>query len=304
MTIDELKTRQSWTLHQKIDHTVGAVEAFVSALKGKVYVAFSGGIDSTILLDICRRFVDPNMKAVFCNTGNEFPDIVYFPRQTENVITILPEFLVKQVIEKHGFPLVSKEQAYFIWQARNTKSEKLLDRLIHGKKGYTGRTLGKIYNKWQFLINAPFSVSNKCCDYLKKQPFAKYEKVTGERPIIGTMAEESRLRLQSFLRRESCNVLTGGKENSQPLLFWTSSDIWAYRDKFEVSYSPIYDLPGVNSTGCMICGFGADKNIDRFYTPFDLCPKAYEMFMGYENNGVTYREALHYLGIDLPDDLL
>ena len=304
MTIDELKTRQSWTLHQKIDHTVGAVEAFVSALKGKVYIAFSGGIDSTILLDICRRFVDPSMKAVFCNAGNEFPDIVYFTRQTENVITIRPELLVKQVIEKHGFPLVSKEQAYFIWQARNTKSEKLLDRLIHGKKGYTGRTLGKIYNKWQFLINAPFSVSNKCCDYLKKQPFAKYEKVTGERPIIGTMAEESRLRLQSFLRRESCNVLTGGKENSQPLLFWTSSDIWAYRDKFEVPYSPIYDLPGVNSTGCMICGFGADKNIDRFYTPFDLCPKAYEMFMGYENNGVTYREALHYLGIDLPDDLL
>jgi hypothetical protein len=229
---------------------------------------------------------------------------VYFVRETENVITVRPELSVKRVIEKYGFPLVSKEQAYFIWQVRNTKSENLLRLRINGKKGYTGRTLGKIYNKWQYLINAPFSVSNKCCDCLKKRPLIRYETETGERPIIGTMAEESRLRIQSFLRRESCNVLTGNKENSQPMLFWTGADVWAYIAKFKIPYCPVYDLPEVNSTGCTICGFGADKNIGRFYAPFELYPKAYNTFMGYSNNGVTYREALHYLKIDLPDDLL
>lgn len=304
MTIDELKARQSWTLYQKIDHTVGAVSDFVSTLKGKTYVAFSGGIDSTVLLDICRRYVDPEIKGVFCNTGNEYPDIVHFTRQVKNVITVHPELTIKQVITKYGFPLVSKEQAYFIFQARNTKSEKLLNRLINGKKGYTGRTLGKIYNKWQFLINAPFSISNKCCDCLKKKPLIKYEKETGERPIIGTMAEESRLRVQSFLKRKSCNDFTHGKENCQPLLFWTNSDIWAYRDMFKVPYCSIYDHPEVNRTGCMICGFGADKNIDRFFIPWSIYPKSYYRFMGYENNGVTYREALHYIGTELPDDLL
>lgn len=30
-------------------------------------------------------------------------------------------------------------------------------------------------------------------------------------------------------------------------------------------------------------------------------PKLYEMFMNYQNNGVTYREALQYVGINFPD---
>ena len=82
MTIQELHQRQQWPLHQKIDHALGTVEAFV-ARTGKVpYVSFSGGKDSTVLLDLVRRFLYPDIKAVFCNTGNEYPEIVKFVRRT------------------------------------------------------------------------------------------------------------------------------------------------------------------------------------------------------------------------------
>ena len=125
MTIQELRQRQSWTLSQKIDHSVGAIEAFISR-SGKVpYVSFSGGKDSTVLLDIVRRFVDRDIKAVFCNTGNEYPEIVRFVRTTDNVTVIRPEMTVKQVIGKYGFPLISKEQSKGIRQLKTTKSEKL-----------------------------------------------------------------------------------------------------------------------------------------------------------------------------------
>lgn len=83
MTIQELNTRQGWTLSQKIDHAVGTVEAFLSRTGKVPYVSFSGGKDSTVLLDIVRRFVDRDIKAVFCNTGNEYPEIVRFVRSTE-----------------------------------------------------------------------------------------------------------------------------------------------------------------------------------------------------------------------------
>lgn len=179
MSIAELQERQSWTLHQKIDHTVGAIEAFVTAMKKKgngVYVSFSGGKDSTVLLDICRRYVDKDMLGVFCNTGNEYPSIVQFVRQTDNIEIIRPKLTVSQVLATYGFPLVSKEQSQGIRQVRHGKSEKLRNIRLYGTNPEDGNITGKISEKWKFLIDAPFDISEKCCDCLKKRPFSAYEK--------------------------------------------------------------------------------------------------------------------------------
>lgn len=79
-----LEARQRWTLSQKIDHTLGTIDTFVSRLGGldKVYCSFSGGKDSTVLLHLCRVLF-PDILAVFCNTGNEYPEIIKFVRQTQ-----------------------------------------------------------------------------------------------------------------------------------------------------------------------------------------------------------------------------
>lgn len=55
----------------------------------------------------------------------------------------------------------------------------------------------------------------------------------------------------------------------------------------------------------MFCGFGAHLEkpaSSRFAMLYDLHPKAYEVFMRYENNGITYREALRAVGVVLPDE--
>jgi 3'-phosphoadenosine 5'-phosphosulfate sulfotransferase (PAPS reductase)/FAD synthetase len=296
MTYKELKSRQNWTLEQKIDHAAGAVSCFMERMNGKIYIAYSGGKDSLCLLDIARRFVNRDIPAVFCNTGNEYPEVVKFVRQTENLVSIRPDMKIRQIIEKYGFPLVSKEQSRYINQAKHTKSEKLLNiRLYGGAKG-----IGKISERWKFLIQAPFNVSEKCCDYLKKKPFEKFHKQTGLYPVIGTMAGESRLRLQKWLKH-GCNSFAPGKAASYPLSVWTEGDVWAYIRKCNLPYSPIYDM-GIRRTGCMFCGFGCHiKNDNRFHFLKKHKPKVYEHFMNMENNGISYRKALQYCGIDFPD---
>lgn len=303
MTIQELQARQGWTLSQKIDHSVGAIEAFISRTGKVPYVSFSGGKDSTVLLDIARRFIDPKIKGVFCNTGNEYPEIIKFARHTENVTIIRPELTVKEVLDKYGFPLISKEQAHGIRQAKTTKSPKLLAIRLYGSDPTKGHTTGKISNCWQFLINEPFMVSEKCCDCLKKRPFAKYHKETGEVPIIGVLAGESDLRKRQYIQRGGCNSFKEDSLASYPISIWTDNDIWEYLRKFKVPYCPIYDIPGVDRTGCMVCGFGAHlEEISRFDLLNELHPKAYQFFMNYTNNGVTYREALRRIGVELPDE--
>ncbi len=302
MTIQELQTRQSWTLNQKIDHAVGAVEAFLSKTGKTPYVSFSGGKDSTVLLDLVRRFVDPNIKAVFCNTGNEYPEIVRFVRSTENVQIITPGVTVRDVLSKYGFPLISKEQAKGIRQLKTTKSERLRSILLYGTDPKKGWKKGKVSDCWQYLVNKPFMISEKCCDCLKKRPFAKYGKETNEVPIIGIMAGESKLRQQTYIHRGGCNSFKEDHLASYPISIWTDADIWAYLRKFKVPYCELYDK-GHTRTGCMFCGFGAHiEKVSRFELLYDLHPKAYDLFMNYQNNGITYREALRTIGIQLPDE--
>jgi 3'-phosphoadenosine 5'-phosphosulfate sulfotransferase (PAPS reductase)/FAD synthetase len=298
MRYDELKLRQNWTLEQKIDHTAGVVSTFMERMNRNVYISYSGGKNSTVMLDIIRRFVDKTIQAVFCNTGNEYPEVVKFVRSTENVMFIRSEVAIKQIIEKYGFPLISKEQSLYINQAKHTNSEKLRNiRLNGGEKG-----IGKISEKWKFLIDAPFDISEKCCTYLKKNPFQKFGKETGLYPIIGTMANESRLRLQKWLK-SGCNSFESKMIASYPLSIWKEDDIWTYIRRFNIPYCSIYDL-GIRRTGCMFCGFGCYiKNDRRFYFLKENKPKIYDYFMQMKNNGISYKEALRYCGVNFPDGI-
>lgn len=169
ITLQELNARRAWTLEQKIDHSLAVIDQFYNHTNGRVYVGFSGGKDSTVLLHLIRRVFDKNALAVFCNTGNEFPDIIHFVRSMPNVEMIHPKFTVKQIIERYGFPLISKEQSCYIRQARHTKTEKLKFRRLYGERGNIFQNV--ISQKWRFLVNAKFDVSEKCCEYLKKSLF-------------------------------------------------------------------------------------------------------------------------------------
>ena len=70
-----------------------------------------------MLLDIARR-IYPDVPAVFCNTGLEYPEIQSFVRRHENVDIVVPEMRFPDVIEQYGYPLIGKEVAEAIYYAR------------------------------------------------------------------------------------------------------------------------------------------------------------------------------------------
>ena len=74
----------------------------------KIYNSFSGGKDSTVLLDLVRR-VFPDCPAVFIDTGLEYPELRDFVKTIDNVVWLKPEMNFKKVIETYGYPIISKE---------------------------------------------------------------------------------------------------------------------------------------------------------------------------------------------------
>ena len=117
-TISDLYQMQSLSLSSKITMTRQRIRSWVDeyGLDG-VYVSFSGGKDSTVLLDIARKDY-PNMKAVFVDTGLEYPEIREFVKTFDNVDWIKPKMNFRQVIEKYGYPFISKEVAECVYGAK------------------------------------------------------------------------------------------------------------------------------------------------------------------------------------------
>lgn len=110
----------------------GNVRCLLQRARPHALRIISGGLNSTVLLDLARRFVAPNMKGVFCSTGNEYPEIVRFVRHTDNIEIIHPAMTPREVMARYGFPLVSKEQAQAVRNIRTTNSDKLRTYRLYG----------------------------------------------------------------------------------------------------------------------------------------------------------------------------
>ena len=180
--------------------------------------------------------------------------------------------------------------------------------------------------KYKFLLEAPFEISNKCCNVMKKSPAHEYGRKTGRKPVLATMAEESRLRMQKWLQN-GCNGFDMKSPVSTPMAFWTNQDILKYIKDNDIEICKVYGdivpdycgdqfdgqmdfcdfgladdtrklkTTGCDRTGCMFCGFGCHLNNDqRFVNMKETHPKQYEFIMKpKEQGGLNFKEVIDWI---------
>ena len=336
-TIRDLQQLQSLPLPVKTEMTKRRIKEFVEEFgTDGVYISFSGGKDSTVLLDISRKLY-PNIKAVFVDIPIQYPELKKFVRTFENVDIVKPKISFAQVCEKYGFPIISKEVANCVSGARKYQQQKSVDSsLCKGSESRLRRLNGELTDskgnyslfnqeKYNFFLDAPFEISDLCCDEMKKKPIHEYEKQTGKKPFIATMASESFIRTRRWLR-DGCNAFNAKRPHSNPMSFWTEQDVLLYikennlpicsvygevvtdyesmgqcENQMSFSYEMVKEIPllkttGCQRTGCVMCGFGCHlEKESRFLRLKETNPKFYNLIHVLKNNGITYAEAIDWI---------
>lgn len=292
-TIEQLNRLRNLPLEQKVNLSLRRIEQFYTAMDGKVYIAFSGGKDSTVLKHLVQS-IHPEVPSVFSDTGLEYPEIRDFVKTTDS-IWVKPKKTFKQVIDEYGYPVVSKSVAYKVSMIRrsgeNSKSSKLY--LTGVTSDGRSATSWKLPQKWRFLIDAPFNVSPKCCDFLKKEPLDIYSKETGRKPIIGIMTEESNTRKKDWFLY-GCNSFNG-KISSKPMAFWREQDVWEYIKSRELKYASVYDN-GISRTGCIFCLFGYWQEA---HNRFDILQKNHPNLYKYCMENLGMKSVIEYIDSNL-----
>ena len=314
----DLKQMQSLPLSAKIIMSQRRIREWYDHWDGMVYVSFSGGKDSTVL----KHLVDTTpgigeVPSVFVDTGLEYPEVRKFATDRADIV-LRPEMRFDEVIKNYGYPVASKEVAQIVREARiglargdGSYMYRILK--LRGELRDKNGNLSKFNKKkWSFLLDAPFPISEKCCEVMKKNPSKKYEKETGRKAIIGTMATESTLRRQRWIRY-GCNAYKDKKRpSSNPMSFWTEQDVLQYIVEQGLEYASVYgeitqdeqgvwSTTGCSRTGCMFCCFGChlEKGKNRFQRMKETHPRQYDYCMRpIEEKGLGLAEVLDYIGVD------
>lgn len=309
--IGDLYQMQSLSLESKIRMTEYRVRQWVDEYgEDGVYISLSGGKDSTVLMDIIRNKMRMNIPAVFVDVPTQYPELKQMALMYNNVEIIKPKLSYMEICEQYGFPLISKEIAHKmhdLQKAREHGIDSYAEKQFKGTYiSKNGKTNGYSVKKYEYLLDAPFKLSHKCCDVLKKQPLHGYEHRTKRHGITAQMAEESLLRKQQWFRN-GCNGFHLKRPVSNPMSFWSEQDVLEYIYKYNITICSVYgcvtcdgckyDTEKAKRTGCMLCGFGChmDKTPNRFQILKEFHPKMYDMLDVCKNNGYTMREAIEWL---------
>lgn len=306
----ELQQMQAMPLHFKIEMSARRIESWYEYWASYnpdwgddgppgICMSFSGGKDSTVLRHILKNHCIAvyDCPLVFVDTGLEYPEVRQFAIENADVV-LKPKMPFRRVIETYGYPVIGKNQARYIRDLQNAhgQNDATVNLRLTGynRKGVYCPTM-KLADKWVFLKDAPFRISEQCCDVMKKEPMHRYQKETRRMPVVGTMACESQNREKAWLQN-GCNAFDAKYPQSRPLSFWYEKDVLLYLFLYEIPYASVYGeikckykgehcprekaqeillqnrgaldqmeiekdfelhTTGVSRTGCMFCAFGA-----------------------------------------------
>lgn len=279
--IDELL--QDCPMNQTIVNNLVRAWSIVNSSKyNKIVCNISGGSDSDIMLDIIWRCDKRNIvDYVWYDTGLEYQATKDHLKYLEYRygIEIIRYKAIKPIplsCKENGQPFISKQVSEFMqrlqrhnfqWEnepvealyEKYQKCQSALDWWCNNKGNNSSFNISRNTLLKEFILyNQPdFKISNKCCNYAKKDAAHKLIKENGyELNIVGIRKAEGGVRAYAYKNCFSDN--DNGCDNYRPIFWYKDIDKVDYEQAYRIIHSKCYTEYGLHRTGCAGCPYGRD----------------------------------------------
>jgi phosphoadenosine phosphosulfate reductase len=218
-------------------------------------LAFSGGSDSLVVLDILHRELECTPDLIFCNTGMEFPETIRFVKNVAEeygatLHIVRPDNDLPEFWQAHGWPFLGKMPA---------------------------RTWSRKHKDQNFGFKLDVST---CCEKLKIRPARNFIKTQGYDLTLTGMRGSTDDALRSYRQHRDGPLYKdkpSGVWQCHPLLGWTDLMIRRYTRRWDIPRHPMKDR-GMVTTGCALCGGGCQFTNSGYRILRTLDPKAWWKF--------------------------
>lgn len=140
---------------------------------------------------------------------------------------------------------------------------------------------------WQLIIEngfPPTRLMRYCCKNLKEYGGEGRFKVLGIRWQESSKRKKNRKLIETGITKNNCRVT--GTKVLNPIIDWTSSDIWEFHKEFKLLHNPLYDM-GYTRIGCIMC---PQKGKSAILKDAEIFPKYYEQFIRTFNKMLLERQ--------------
>lgn len=304
-------------------------QEFYDETGGQVFCSV-GGLDSITLLMFLRKHVHPNIPGVTVSSLED-RSIQKVHKKMGNMVFLKPYKSKVQVIQEHGYPVISKEKAGKIQLLQNPteKNATVRHAIMTGETGaYGGWRKGtkmKLPQKWLRLFAgmenekygtnyqiAPFRVSPNCCYHMKEKPANDFTRESGLNPYMGLMASEGGQREKALIKN-GCNYYGKTTTRSCPFAIFLRQDILQLAIDLNVPIPEIYgeikrqpngtlETTRARRTGCTMCGFGIhiEPRPHRFDRLRETNYKEWKFWM----YTMGWGKVLDYIGVRWEDEYI
>lgn len=265
-----------------IDNLVRAWSIINSPKYNKAVCSISGGSDSDIMLDIVYRCDKRNIvDYVWFDTGLEYQatkdHLKYLERKYD--IKIIRYKAIKPIpltCKEYGQPFISKQVSEFLqrlqrhdfkWEDNHIeelykkypKCLSALDWWCNNKGNNSSFNISRNSLLKEYIISNPptFKISNKCCNYAKKDVAHKLIKENNyELNMVGIRKDEGGVRAAAYKNCFDDN--DNGCDNYRPIFWYKDTDKIDYEQTYNIRHSKCYTEYGLKRTGCVGCPYGRD----------------------------------------------